>query len=101
MHAAEARANQFSQELVAERRLAEQRSLDAGEEIARLRELAEQSRGALQTREVETLTGQESIERLEDALTGYEGALLLITHDDALADTATTTTWTIGEDGIQ
>jgi len=41
-----------------------------------------------------------SIERLEEALTGYEGALLLITHDDALADGTTTTTWTIGANGI-
>jgi ATPase subunit of ABC transporter with duplicated ATPase domains len=42
-----------------------------------------------------------SIERLEEAMTGYEGALLLITHDDALADGTTTTTWTIGDTGIQ
>jgi ATPase subunit of ABC transporter with duplicated ATPase domains len=41
-----------------------------------------------------------SIERLEEALTGYEGALLLITHDDALANGTTTTTWSIGAAGI-
>jgi len=41
-----------------------------------------------------------SIERLEQALLGYEGALLLITHDDALAQKVTDTTWEIREDGI-
>lgn len=38
-----------------------------------------------------------SIERLEAALSGYEGALLLITHDDALAVKSTTTTWAVGQ----
>jgi len=41
-----------------------------------------------------------SIERLEQALLGYEGALLLITHDDALAQKVTDTTWEIRDDGI-
>jgi ATPase subunit of ABC transporter with duplicated ATPase domains len=41
-----------------------------------------------------------SIERLEQALLGYEGALLLITHDDALAQKVTDTTWEIQDDGI-
>jgi ATPase subunit of ABC transporter with duplicated ATPase domains len=34
-----------------------------------------------------------SIERLQDALEGWPGALLLVTHDDALADATTTVTW--------
>jgi ATPase subunit of ABC transporter with duplicated ATPase domains len=41
-----------------------------------------------------------SIERLERALDGYEGALLLITHDDALAGKVTDTTWAIDSHGI-
>jgi len=41
-----------------------------------------------------------SIERLESALMAYEGALLLITHDDALANRTTETTWTVSEDGL-
>ena len=41
-----------------------------------------------------------SIERLEDALVAYPGALLLITHDDALASRVTDTTWEIRDDGI-
>ena len=41
-----------------------------------------------------------SIERLEGALAEYAGALLLITHDDHLADSTTTTTWYVGEGGI-
>jgi ATPase subunit of ABC transporter with duplicated ATPase domains len=36
-----------------------------------------------------------SIERLERALVGYPGALLLVTHDDALARATTTETWTV------
>lgn len=34
-----------------------------------------------------------SIERLESAIAGYQGALLLITHDDTLAKAVTETTW--------
>lgn len=41
-----------------------------------------------------------SIERLEEALRSYAGAILLITHDDALATACTTTTWEVHTDGI-
>ena len=41
-----------------------------------------------------------SIERLEAALRGFGGALVLITHDDALAAATTTTTWHVGEAGV-
>jgi ATPase subunit of ABC transporter with duplicated ATPase domains len=41
-----------------------------------------------------------SIEKLESAIKGYDGALLLITHDDALAEAVTDTTWTVGVDGV-
>jgi ATPase subunit of ABC transporter with duplicated ATPase domains len=37
-----------------------------------------------------------SIERLEEALSAYPGALVLVTHDAALAARITTTTWTLG-----
>ncbi len=34
-----------------------------------------------------------TVERLAAALAAYPGALLLVTHDDALAETCTTTRW--------
>ena len=36
-----------------------------------------------------------SIERLESALRDYPGAILIVTHDNDLADSVTTTRWTI------
>jgi ATPase subunit of ABC transporter with duplicated ATPase domains len=36
-----------------------------------------------------------SIERLEEALVGWTGALLLVTHDEPLAAAVTTTRWTV------
>ncbi|MEN8039932.1 MAG: ATP-binding cassette domain-containing protein [Actinomycetota bacterium] len=36
-----------------------------------------------------------SIERLEEALTSYRGAMLLITHDDALASATTDSVWMV------
>jgi ATPase subunit of ABC transporter with duplicated ATPase domains len=36
-----------------------------------------------------------SIERLQEALAGWSGALLLVTHDDGLAAAATSTRWTV------
>ncbi len=37
----------------------------------------------------------EAIKRLEEALAAYQGALVLVTHDDALAAATTTTCWMI------
>lgn len=42
-----------------------------------------------------------SIERLHAALSSFDGALLLITHDDALAQAATDSTWTVRETGVE
>lgn len=41
-----------------------------------------------------------SVERIQEALTGYEGAVLLVTHDDDLAAATTTTTWTVTPSGV-
>ena len=41
-----------------------------------------------------------SIERLEEALTTYAGAVALISHDDRLAERVTDSTWTVGTDGV-
>jgi ATPase subunit of ABC transporter with duplicated ATPase domains len=41
-----------------------------------------------------------SIERLETALRAWAGALLLVTHDDALAAAVTTTAWTVADGGV-
>jgi ATPase subunit of ABC transporter with duplicated ATPase domains len=38
-----------------------------------------------------------SIERLEDALRGYGGAIVLVTHDPALARAVTDTSWEVGD----
>ena len=38
-----------------------------------------------------------SIERLEAALRDWPGALLLVTHDDALADAVTSSRWDVGD----
>ncbi|GGI09118.1 hypothetical protein GCM10011354_32490 [Egicoccus halophilus] len=38
-----------------------------------------------------------SIERLEAALAAWDGALVLVTHDEALAAAATTTTWEVAD----
>ncbi len=35
----------------------------------------------------------QAIERLEAALVAYPGALVMVTHDDALAAACTTQTW--------
>jgi ATPase subunit of ABC transporter with duplicated ATPase domains len=40
-----------------------------------------------------------SVERIQDALVSYPGALLLVTHDDALAAETTTSTWVVGPTG--
>jgi ATPase subunit of ABC transporter with duplicated ATPase domains len=42
-----------------------------------------------------------SIERLQEALAGWAGALLLVTHDDALAAATTTMRWTVIEGGVR
>jgi ATPase subunit of ABC transporter with duplicated ATPase domains len=41
-----------------------------------------------------------SIERLEEALDAYGGALLLISHDDGLADRLTDSVWSVRRDGV-
>jgi ATPase subunit of ABC transporter with duplicated ATPase domains len=38
-----------------------------------------------------------AVERLQEALDGYEGALVLVTHDDPLAEAVTTTTWRVAD----
>ena len=38
-----------------------------------------------------------AVERLEEALAAYPGAVLLVTHDEALASRIAGATWTISE----
>ncbi len=42
-----------------------------------------------------------SIERLEQALAGYDGALVLVTHDDRLAASCTNLSWQIEEGRVR
>ena len=42
-----------------------------------------------------------SIERLEEALTSYPGAIVLISHDDALATAVTDETWQVEPAGLR
>jgi ATPase subunit of ABC transporter with duplicated ATPase domains len=42
-----------------------------------------------------------SVERLQEALRGWPGALLLVTHDEALATAATTTSWVVADGRVQ
>jgi ATPase subunit of ABC transporter with duplicated ATPase domains len=42
-----------------------------------------------------------TVERLEEALAAYPGALLLVTHDDALAARCTTKTWRIASGRVE
>jgi ATPase subunit of ABC transporter with duplicated ATPase domains len=42
-----------------------------------------------------------SIERLEEALRAYPGALLLVTHDEALAKACTKTTWRLAKGTLE
>ena len=38
-----------------------------------------------------------SIERLEEAVAGYPGAVLIVTHDEAFALNTTTSTWRLDD----
>jgi ATPase subunit of ABC transporter with duplicated ATPase domains len=42
-----------------------------------------------------------SIERLQEALVGWPGALLLVTHDEALAAVTTTASWVVTDGRVQ
>ncbi len=42
----------------------------------------------------------DAIERLQDGLVTYPGALITITHDDALADAVTERTWRVSPEGV-
>jgi ATPase subunit of ABC transporter with duplicated ATPase domains len=42
-----------------------------------------------------------SVERLETALAAYPGALLLVTHDDALAERCTRTAWKVRDGRVE
>ena len=42
-----------------------------------------------------------AVERLEEALAAWPGALVLVTHDGRLAEAVTTRRWLVGEGGVQ
>ncbi|MTV26258.1 ABC-F family ATP-binding cassette domain-containing protein [Nitriliruptoraceae bacterium ZYF776] len=69
--------------------------------LAMARSLAADGIGVLVLDEPTNHLDLPSIERLEDALVGFPGAILLVTHDERLAADVTTTRWEVADRRVQ